>query len=73
MAESLPKYDLTRLGSAATVPMESLPPAFAPTLRDQFAMAALTGLMTHKGEPIHDLAIRAYRAADAMMKLREAT
>ena len=48
-----------------------------PTLRDQFAMAALTGYLTSVGvvnghyPPDDDLARYAYEAADAMMKARE--
>lgn len=43
-------------------------------LRDQFAMAALTGLLTQERamtEPYHNIASTAYDAADAMLKARE--
>lgn len=52
-------------------------PATSPTLRDQFAMAALTGLMasgvkgSSSGDPHQVFAIAAYRTADAMMAERE--
>lgn len=57
-----------------------------PTLRDQFAMAALTGLLANSGGPVqanpmsatgyanHDaagVAAWAYEIADAMLKERE--
>lgn len=44
-----------------------------PTLRDQFAMAALTGIMTDASFRYHieDAADAAYRAADAMMQARK--
>ena len=44
------------------------------TLRDQFAMAALTGLMANYGNDIgsdEDRARWSYEQADAMMKARE--
>jgi hypothetical protein len=44
------------------------------TLRDQFAMAALTGLLNSggmSGDPLEDAA-EAYKYADAMLKAREA-
>jgi hypothetical protein len=41
------------------------------TLRDEFAMEALTGLFLHRANLLPDLvAIEAYRYADAMMKER---
>lgn len=44
-----------------------------PTLRDQFAMAALTGLLARNGvyEVIEDVVIDSYRIADGMLKERE--
>lgn len=57
-----------------------------PTLRDQFAMAALTGLLANSGGPVQASALRgtgyvnhetadvagwAYELADAMLKERE--
>jgi hypothetical protein len=45
-----------------------------PTLRDQFAMAALTGLLAAELEydnPADHMAKQAYIAADAMLKARE--
>lgn len=49
-----------------------------PTLRDQFAMAALTGLEpghvpTTGAVSIEDFAADAYRLADAMMEARKET
>jgi hypothetical protein len=44
-------------------------------LRDRFAMAALTGLLSEGGEdglPFYESASRAYRIADAMMEARNA-
>ena len=46
-----------------------------PTLRDQFAMAALTGILVHTGwdrKPTEQLARLAYYQADAMMEARDA-
>lgn len=48
--------------------------AEAPTLRDQFAMAALTGFCAPHDEDWEDyetMAIHAYRVADAMMEARK--
>ena len=43
-----------------------------PTLRDQFAMATLTGLITRHGDEGSKAAAEiSYRYADAMMKARE--
>jgi Lar family restriction alleviation protein len=42
------------------------------TLRDQFAMAALTGLLANNDSDLHEGEhLMAYRIADAMMKQRE--
>jgi len=45
--------------------------------RDEFAMAALTGLLAHNGLPFGDdgffVARHAYTLADAMLKQREAS
>ena len=41
-----------------------------PTLRDQFAMAALAGLMAHP-RLFGDTAETAYKIADCMLKARE--
>jgi hypothetical protein len=40
-------------------------------LRDEFAMAALSGLLAHSGWAPDDAALCAYRHADAMMRERE--
>ena len=42
-------------------------------LRDEFAMAALTGLVSYvvKGATFENVAEDAYKAADAMLKARE--
>jgi hypothetical protein len=47
-----------------------------PTLRDQFAMAALTGIITRSAtyfgiEEFDKLAMWSYEIADAMMKVRD--
>lgn len=45
-----------------------------PTLRDRFAMAALTGILVHTGwnrKPTEQLARLAYYQADAMMEARD--
>jgi hypothetical protein len=41
------------------------------TLRDQFAMAALTGLISDSAWRFHDLAQKAYGFADAMLEARK--
>ena len=48
------------------------------TLRDQFAMAALTGLMSHNGNSfsvehfdVYDFANLSYEIADAMLEARD--
>jgi len=65
---------------ADTAHLSSLPPeedikrAGEILLRDQFAMAALTGLLNSggmSGDPLEDAA-EAYEYADAMLKAREA-
>ena len=49
------------------------PPAIeTPTLRDQFAMAALTGLISRAPDFMFpDLSQKAYRFADAMLEARK--
>lgn len=42
-----------------------------PTLRDQFAMAALTAMLTRQSSPENLLATLSYGYADAMMKARK--
>lgn len=42
-----------------------------PTLRDRFAMAALTGLLADPNEDGKDVAKRAYGFADAMLEARK--
>ena len=47
------------------------------TLRDQFAMAALTGVITRSGtyfgiDDFHNFATWSYEIADAMMEARDA-
>jgi len=44
-----------------------------PTLRDQFAMAALTGLLANSSDrsSFVDIAVWAYQTADYMIKVRE--
>ncbi len=46
----------------------------APTLRDRFAMAALTGFTANEGIDMHheDMAAMVYLAADAMLAARDA-
>lgn len=44
----------------------------ATTLRDQFAMAALTGLLESFPHDDPDLGVAAYQAADALLAAREA-
>lgn len=41
------------------------------TMRDQFAMAALTGLIADSAWGFHDLAQKAYGFADAMLEARK--
>jgi hypothetical protein len=41
------------------------------TMRDQFAMAALTGLISDSAWRFHDLAQKAYGFADAMLEARK--
>ena len=45
-----------------------------PTLRDQFAMAALTGILSDPelNQPMHHLVKIAYNYADAMLEARDA-
>lgn len=51
--------------------MEWAPEAPTKTLRDEFAMAALTGIIASHGvDPGFDLHADAFRQADAMMKAR---
>lgn len=45
--------------------------ADGPALRDQFAMAALTGLSSREGYEAETVSQDAYRYADAMLKARE--
>lgn len=42
-----------------------------PTLRDQFAMAALTGLLAHEACAATEASECAYRYADAMLEARK--
>lgn len=45
-----------------------------PTLRDQFAMSALQGILANQGyyiEPADELSRHAYRLADAMLEARK--
>jgi hypothetical protein len=42
-----------------------------PTLRDQFAMAVLQGLMSSSGVSLHGIVDEAYIYADSMLKARE--
>ena len=61
--------------SSETCDCEATAPAhFTATLRDQFAMAALTGLTTHKEFPferIPKVAEAAFFIADAMLEARK--
>ena len=41
------------------------------TLRDQFAMAALTGLISENGFTAYSFAVDAYEMADHMIKARQ--
>ena len=50
---------------------EPVHPPEQPTLRDRFAMAALTGLLANPGETGKDAAKRAYGFADAMLAARK--
>ena len=45
----------------------------AATLRDQFAMAALTGMCAHPDwvGTYHEIAMQVYRIADPMLKARQ--
>ena len=55
------------------VPNPSMPVTYVewPTLRDQFAMAALTGLLASCKTDCVDVYVRdAYRMADAMLEVR---
>ena len=63
---------LRRVVHAAPVDQQADAVADA-TLRDQFAMAALTGMVAHNGinKPHRERAIEAYALADAMMKERD--
>ena len=62
---------------AAAVKLRELDAALAKALhearlRDEFAMAALTGLVPHTGgEPLEDVATCCYQLADAMLAARE--
>lgn len=62
-----------RLRSARQGQQTSEPSA---TLRDQFAMAALTGLLSSTNTPpnvnMHEAALSAYLVADALLAAREA-
>ena len=50
----------------------TLPTTETPTLRDQFAMAALTGLISRASDFMFpDLSQKAYRFADAMLEARK--
>jgi hypothetical protein len=45
----------------------------APTLRDRFAMAALTGILANPNRVVYRLDVEeAYAHADAMLRAREA-
>lgn len=52
---------------------DSLAPSAPPTLRDQFAMSALQGLLANQGFYIEPdkLSHHAYRLADAMLETRK--
>lgn len=66
-------------GEAVLGLFDSLAPSAPPTLRDQFAMSALQGMLTTAGGPcLHGLdgielqtATAAYRLADAMLEARK--
>ena len=62
------------LGKLKTPPMPKVKPASSSSnLRDQFAMAALTGLLANpRSHAWPDEASRAYEYADAMLEAREA-
>lgn len=66
-------HDVT-VGEAVLDLFESLAPSAPPTLRDQFAMSALQGLLANQQcvsfEP-DALSRRAYRLADAMLEARK--
>ena len=56
------------------IPQQPWVPTYVeqPTLRDQFAMAALTGLISRAPDfMIPDLSQKAYRFADAMLEARK--
>jgi hypothetical protein len=59
-----------------TVKLSPIPLTTAPVsdrLRDEFAMAALTGLLGARFMTPTDVSHRAYALADAMLKQREAS
>lgn len=51
-------------------PVVPSPEPERPTLRDQFAMAALTGVLDEYGVGHRDIAAMTYKIADDMMKAR---
>lgn len=65
-------HDVT-VGEAVLDLFDSLAPSAPPTLRDQFAMSALQGLLANQGLYIEpdELSRRAYRLADAMLEARK--
>lgn len=65
-----PAYTPAPWGPVAFVPADPADPD-RPTLRDQFAMAALTGLLAHGFAGRSAPATEAYAIADAMMKARK--
>lgn len=46
-------------------------PSSAVTLRDQFAMAALTGLVSRGDVGVNPISVKAYKYADAMIEARK--
>jgi hypothetical protein len=67
------KHDVHRELAELREAVLALPDADKPSLRDHFAMAALTGMWADPcGEgPVEKMARWAYRAADAMLAARE--